>query len=107
MRVGYEKLIIGGVVHCSRSPIFSRKIVKFERTRPSWAPEKFRYIKILTRLPVIRDKIANFAFFLVKCDLSFDLFVIRDNIYVNAKAALALSETRTKNFFKTLTLVSS
>ena len=100
MRVGYEKLIIGGVVHCSRSPIFFRKIVEFERTRPSWAPEKFRYIKILTRLPVIRDKIANFAFFLVKCDLSFDLFVIRDNIYVNAKAALAVSETLTKNFFK-------
>ena len=73
----------------------------------SWAPEKFRYIEILTGIAVIRDKIANFAFFLVKCDLSFDLFVIRDNIYVNAKAALALSETRTKNFFKTLTLVSS
>lgn len=96
MRVGYEKLIIGGVVHCSRSPIFFRKIVEFERTRPSWAPEKFRYIKILTRLSVIRDKIANFAFFLVKCDLSFDLFVI----YVNAKAALELSVTRTNNFFK-------
>ena len=100
MRVRYEKLIIGGVVHCSRSPIFSLKIVEFERTRPSWAPEKFRYIKILAGLPVIRDKIANFEFLLVKCDLSFDLFVIRDNIYVNVKAALELSVTRTKNFLK-------
>ena len=99
MRLGYEKLVIGGVVHCSLSPIFFRKIVEFERTRPSWAPEKFRYIKIVTGLPVIRDKIANFAFFRVKWDLSFDLFVIRDNIYVNAKAALELSMTRTKNFF--------
>ena len=89
MRVHYEKLIIGGVVHCSRSPIFSLKIVEFERTRPSWAPEKFRYIKVLTRLRVIRDKIANFAVL-----FSFDLFVIRDNIYVNVKAALELSVTR-------------
>ena len=58
---------------------YFRKIVEFERTRPSWAPEKFRHIKILTGLPVIRAKIADLAFFLVKCDLSFDLFVIRDN----------------------------
>ena len=79
---------------------FSRRIVEFERTRPSWGPEKFRYIKILTGLPVIKDKIANFAFFLGKCDLSFDLFVIRDNIYVNVKADLELSVTRTKRFFK-------
>ena len=100
MRVGYEKFIVRGVVHCSQSPIFSRKIVEFEHTHPSWAPEKFRHTKILTGLPVIRDKIANFAFFLVKCDLSFDLSVIRDNIYVNVKAALELSVTRTKNFFK-------
>ena len=40
------------------------------------------------------------AIFLVKRDLSLDLFVIRDNVYVNVKAALELRVTRTKICFE-------